>query len=255
MDALFDPIRGAVMAHPRLWDIRRALGVEGDLGLIQVAIPAVEEALASNEAGLLEAHLDKQEQDAFQEITHLKRRREWLSGQIAAKAAIRMLLGWRVQASHARIERDPDGSPRVHLGAELRHDLHVSISHSGEVALALAARTPGFGIDVETAVDSVLEVVEAFATEAQLETLAASGLRDRSLAAMILWAVKESCLKALRWVQGGMKEVRLQQASTEDGYAICRLLGPGTTRLNAVAFHDKGRAYAVAIAHSAIPPI
>ena len=85
-----------------------------------------------------------------------RRKRHWLNGRIAAKDAVRHYL-WRKHGHRALFPKElaisnaPSGQPRVqpHITAPYAQPLHISISHKGRLAAAIAASRP-VGIDVET---------------------------------------------------------------------------------------------------------
>jgi MGT family glycosyltransferase len=123
-----------------------------------------------------------------------RRKREWLNGRIAAKDAVRHYL-WRTTGYRPLFPKEllissaPNGQPLVkpHITAPYLGSLHISISHKGRWAAAIAARAP-VGIDIETVearTDSFLEV--AFGTE-ELQLLPVEN-RDEWLARA--WAAKE----------------------------------------------------------------
>jgi 3-oxoacyl-(acyl-carrier-protein) synthase/phosphopantetheinyl transferase len=85
-----------------------------------------------------------------------RRKRHWLNGRIAAKDAVRHYL-WRKHGRRALFPKElaisnaPSGQPQVrpHITAPYAQPLHISISHKGSLAAAIAASRP-VGIDVET---------------------------------------------------------------------------------------------------------
>ncbi|OMI35485.1 type I polyketide synthase [Streptomyces sparsogenes] len=106
-------------------------------------------------------------------------RRQWLLGRIAVKDAVRQRL-WDAGSggifpAEVRVANDPTGRPRV-TGAygRILPDLHVSLAHRAEAAVAIAAAGP-CGIDIE-------EVTEG--PDATRE--AALGARERDLLASLV---------------------------------------------------------------------
>jgi acyl transferase domain-containing protein/phosphopantetheinyl transferase len=85
-----------------------------------------------------------------------RRKRHWLNGRIAAKDAVRQYL-WRKHGHKALFPKElaisnaPSGQPQVqpHITAPYAQPLHISISHKGHLAAAIAASRP-VGIDIET---------------------------------------------------------------------------------------------------------
>lgn len=123
-----------------------------------------------------------------------RRKRPWLNGRIAAKDAVRQYL-WRKHGHRALFPKElaisnaPNGQPRVqpHITEPYVRPLHISITHKGRLAAAIAASHP-VGIDVETIEarsDSFLAL--AFSAE-ELELLPSHG-REEWIARA--WAAKE----------------------------------------------------------------
>jgi phosphopantetheinyl transferase len=85
-----------------------------------------------------------------------RRKRHWLNGRIAAKDAVRQYL-WRKHGHRALFPKElaisnaSSGQPQVrpHITAPYAQPLHISISHKGRWAAAIAASRP-VGIDIET---------------------------------------------------------------------------------------------------------
>jgi len=154
------------------------------------------------------AFLTPAELTIFSGFTFPKRRREWLGGRLAAKAAAMAwdgqpvtttgLAGWRVSSA-------PDGRPglaRVKaLPGAARLELSISHSHGQAAALVMAARP--CGLDLQKITDTVIRVRERFCSEAESDLLRhpGTGLGDRDeLRLTLLWAAKE----ALRKGRGGV---------------------------------------------------
>ncbi|MER6526828.1 beta-ketoacyl synthase N-terminal-like domain-containing protein [Streptomyces sp. NPDC001508] len=157
--------------------------------------------LASREL-IMRNMLADEERSAYE--AHAPRgRRQWLLGRIAVKDAVRRRL-WDAGSggifpSELRVANDPAGRPYL-TGAYGRTlpDLHVSLAHRAEAAVAIARRGP-CGIDIE-------EVTER--PDATLE--AALGARERDLLASLVresgepealwftrfWTAKEAVGKA-----------------------------------------------------------
>src|ERR1700692_3089088 len=83
-----------------------------------------------------------------------RRKRHWLNGRIAAKDAVRQYL-WRMHGHRALFPKElaisnaPNGQPQVqpYITAAYAQPLHISISHKGHLAAAIAASRP-VGIDI-----------------------------------------------------------------------------------------------------------
>ncbi len=142
--------------------------------------------------------LSEAELDFFQQLRHAKRRREWLGGRIAAKAALLNLpenAAFATQAPLLTILPDTQGRPVVSGGAD---DLALSITHSGGYAAALAAPGISCGIDLQIISTKLPSLTKYFATAAELDLLAGQPeLGGETAALTMLWAVKEAVKKSL----------------------------------------------------------
>ncbi len=146
--------------------------------------------------------LSMQEQKQLNRYTFAKRRREWLAGRICAKIAIRDYV-----KNRKRILLDPidlsivntDGGHPVAVFAGSATPLkmpEISISHSGEFALALAAES-SCGVDIQKANQSIFRVKERFCQEPEEELLLPCTKDfDPLLRLTLLWAAKEAAQKA-----------------------------------------------------------
>ncbi len=148
--------------------------------------------------------LSDAERTFFQQLRHPKRRREWLGGRIAAKAALLKLpdaADFEAQARRLTILPDAQGRPTVSGGAE--EDLFLSITHSGGYAAALAAQGRSCGIDLQKTSAKILALINFFAAEEELALLADAVGRDAAALTM-LWTVKEAVKKSLPQEQPGI---------------------------------------------------
>lgn len=165
-------------------------------------------ALGDN-AGLDETHstawLSEQERCAFHHFKLIKRKKEWLAGRICAKIAIKDY--FRTNYPEQKIPASAELSiinsktgrplPTWNNGERLHKGLDISISHSGNLALALAAQTC-CGVDIQNIKESLARVKERFCTN-QEECILSSALRENSplMHLTLLWAAKEAAKKAL----------------------------------------------------------
>lgn len=130
------------------------------------------------------------EKEQLQGYHFSKRRREWLGGRLACKAAVAGLVGEELR--NIVVENDEHGRPFVAGGSVCK--VHVSISHSGDVAMGLAASVP-CGLDVQKITPSLARVESKFITVAEGEQFAGLPL-DTDLERLgLLWAVKEALRK------------------------------------------------------------
>jgi phosphopantetheinyl transferase len=146
------------------------------------------------------------EQAFFQQLRHPKRRREWLGGRIAAKAALLNLpeaADFEERARRLSILPDAQGRPTFCGGAA--ENLALSVTHSGGYAAALAAQRQSCGIDLQKISAKLPALTKYFATEAELALLAKQPELDGHAAALtMLWSVKEAVKKSLTRDQPGM---------------------------------------------------
>ncbi|NLD75115.1 MAG: 4'-phosphopantetheinyl transferase superfamily protein [Acidimicrobiales bacterium] len=126
--------------------------------------------------------------------------RTWLLGRIAAKDAVRHLLGERGSDPLFPVEvgvtNDESGRPLVRVPRDL--DVRVSIAHTTGLGVALAAVGVDVGVDIEPVEPRAGSFESTAFTEAERELLAtvgvADGNRDRELTRW--WAAKEAAAKA-----------------------------------------------------------
>ncbi len=148
--------------------------------------------------------LDSRELATFRNFKLAKRRAEWLTGRICAKQALihycRRYLPDLTSPGENRLHigNTPSGRPELlsdGLPPEL-HGLDISISHSGDLAMAMASSTWG-GIDIQRRSDSLIRVRDRFCRreeeiilQRQLPSLESLGQLS------LLWSAKEAIKKA-----------------------------------------------------------
>ncbi len=248
-DKLTEGIRKTLREPPRQLRIRELLGLPaGSLQLAQADLRSLDLALADRAELVLGAFLGPEERLEWNALGHDKRRREWLGGRIAAKTAVRMLLGPDLTVKEIRILTSArDRSPVVELKRELEGSPPaISISHSRDVAVALASKAAGLGVDVEAVSATVEELLPQFATteEAQAFGRVFSSLPE---ALTLLWAAKEACRKALGARRVAAHEIQLREIRGLDEYGVAVFLHPaGEIRCSVFADND----YAWAAARS-----
>jgi phosphopantetheinyl transferase len=129
-----------------------------------------------------------------------KRRDEWLSGRICAKLAAGQMQGFSKQQEYSRITvvNVPGGRPALkYQGVETPHNLDVSLSHSGNLAVALVA-TDYCGIDIQETTETLLRVKERFCSADDEHNMksyfdVSAGATELNL----LWTAKEAIRKTL----------------------------------------------------------
>ena len=171
--------------------------------------------------------LHPQEKIVLSSYRLAKRRTEYVTGRICAKRAVQDFLRTSETSSHpltpAEIAITPtsDGRPTVHLlsldAKPCKVDL--SISHSGDYAAALAARSP-CGIDLQMQKSALIKVQEKYCTEAETHLLANRLANCELLTRLtLLWAAKEAGKKALSyWQMPGFLDLQLSALTSYPGY-------------------------------------
>ena len=151
-----------------------------------------------------------------------RRKRQWLNGRIAAKDAVRQYLwikhGRRILfPKELAISNSPQGQPRVrpYITESYEEPLHISISHKGLLAAAIAGPHP-VGIDVET-IEPRSESFLALAFSPEELALLPDNEREEWLARG--WAAKEAAGKvAGTGLSGNPRAFRIEDIR---GWRIC----------------------------------
>lgn len=149
--------------------------------------------------------LSPQEFETLKAFKLPKRRSQWLTGRLCAKQAV---VGYcrkylphlpEFYQTHIHIRNASTGRPELD-GKQLPpalHGLDISISHSGDYAIALASSAP-CGIDIQQRSETLTRVRDRFCLkeeevilQRQLPTL------DSLWQLTLLWAAKEAAKKAL----------------------------------------------------------
>jgi 4'-phosphopantetheinyl transferase EntD len=193
---------------------------------------------------LLDYFLSAEERREWNRLEHSKRKREWLGGRIAAKTAVRMLLDAEIPHIGMRIENGAERAPVVVLERDEDGPApFIGISHSRDVAVALASTSAGLGIDVEALSSTANELLPQFATADEAESFGKEF--DSQNAPTLLWAAKEACRKALGAGSVAATDLRLRDIRSVEGYGLAVFESPrGAVRC--AAFLDNGYAWAVA---------
>ena len=161
--------------------------------------PAGDKAMADN-------CLSPIEQQRYGNFSHEKRKNEWLGGRIGAKLAAARCIelsddtgettaAWQDIA----IESQESGRPFCVTGKQdqkLQNVPDISISHSSDLAAAMAVSRGKCGIDIQQASQKTVKVRERFCTQEEHEMLQGF-LPDASEAVRLtlLWAAKEALRK------------------------------------------------------------
>ena len=122
-----------------------------------------------------------------------RRRAEFVAGRIAARSAVARLLGIKTP-SEIEILKDATGAPFV-----VDHPkVSVSISHSNQVAMAVAAFVP-VGIDLEADEARPPAFSRMFFSRSEQESLSAASPEAQQTMLNTLWTRKEAICKVGRW--------------------------------------------------------
>lgn len=136
-----------------------------------------------------EALLSSAEEERLQGFTQQKRRQEFVLG----RAAARMLLSERLEMVPGDVLLEVAESGAVDV---VGSDLHVSIAHSGDHAVAAAA--PRYvGVDIEAIMPRHAELHRYMLHPEEYELVEALPL-ETERAHILCWTLKESVLKAMR---------------------------------------------------------
>jgi len=175
------------------------------------------EALVLGEAKLVSRYLSSQEQAHFSRITSDKRKRDWLGGRFAARHAAAEVLVCpedQLQWKDLAILPDENGRPYV-AAADSSFPIlpDVSISHSGDLAAAMAVSQGLCGLDIQRVTGRVIKVQERFCKPAE-EKLLQTCCQDKTAALTMLWAAKEALRKVANSSSlPGFLELELQEVT------------------------------------------
>lgn len=172
--------------------------------LTLVDLNLIEQAAEQNEPQLLQQVLSTAEQAYFQRFKYMKRKKEWLGGRVAAKAALLACFPLPDQVlTSITLLPNKHGRPIIEevpaclsaLGTEPA----VSLSHSDDFAVALARSNSrsSCGIDLQKISTKLAGLTAHFATDAELQLLAEQAGCDEDTHLTMLWTAKETLKKAL----------------------------------------------------------
>ncbi len=195
---IVDDFKGA--KTPPAWE--RELGFSGDLWVVRVHLDRLAREITGADRLFFNQVLLPPERRQYLRFSLPGRRIEWLGGRLAAKEAVIRLLGGGVQEkaglSDWLVLADEQGKPVVEPQSSRRLSApHISITHSGSQALAMAATGP-CGIDIQAITPAVLKVRSRFAHKAEQELLCASSATkglDELHGLTLLWCAKEAVRK------------------------------------------------------------
>ncbi|WP_339136342.1 MAG: 4'-phosphopantetheinyl transferase superfamily protein [Candidatus Electrothrix sp. GW3-4] len=186
-------------------DVPVRLRQEARQTLSLVDLDLIEQILQRDESRLLHQLLSPAELCYFQRFKYMKRKKEWLGGRIAGKAAIlapsHANLAAQELLSSIAILPNRYGRPIAEqLPASLAgqgDEPVISLSHSDGFAVALARKGRNCGIDLQEISPRLVGLTSHFAREAELQRLAEQVDYNEDTHLTMLWTVKEALKKAL----------------------------------------------------------
>jgi phosphopantetheinyl transferase len=164
------------------WSERRGIGaaVQEIIPSLGTSDSAAREGFSKAEVSLMESH------------RHPMRRASWVAGRLAARRALRSWCQRRSEPfSKIQILRRESGEPRI-VGYP---DLHVSITHSGNLAVAVVGERQ-LGIDLEQLDVRPDSLVRFFFSPSEQEWIRQIP-SESSLRCNLLWTRKEAVSKLL----------------------------------------------------------
>ena len=194
---------------------RQRLGVSVELAMARVALlpNGAEESAASF---LVDSELAR-----YHGFTFPKRRREWLGGRMAAKLALCKLAVPGHQLSGEPdwrswwVENSASGQPLAHREMESSGQAPaISISHSGDWAVAMACAGVACGIDIQQISDQTIRLRDRFCAAQERRRLAPAGDLAEATRLTLLWAAKEAVRKADPYGNpAGFSQIRLTEVA------------------------------------------
>ncbi len=145
--------------------------------------------------------LTASEKKVYERCRITKRRADWLAGRIGAKLAVSSFFNTPCPEEN-EILPDENGAPYL----SNHNGITISISHSGTVAIAIAA---GFavGIDVEQYEQRPEALINAVLNENEIFSVNKLEKNKRMQEVNRLWTCKEAVVKVGKW--GGKKNFKM----------------------------------------------
>lgn len=192
----------------------------GKIAFSRVNFPDLElEIDLEGEALVARKYLQTAEFEKFSHFSREKRRVEWLAGRIAAKYAALSLQGDKRSLSDkswqdCHIAAKKSGRPYIALR---NNPPDISISHSGQTAVAMACSIGRCGIDIQEISEKIFRVKEKFAEKNEIHLYQQNSHLinvDFGEFLTLLWAAKEALRKGVNTVPiTGFLELQLQEIS------------------------------------------
>jgi len=150
---------------------------------------------------VIDRYLSLQEQEYWGRLTSGKRKREWLGGRIAAKyvaAEVLSQAGNNVGWSRLSLIYDKTGRPFLVADDKTVSLPDISISHSVDLAAAMAVSKGLCGIDIQKITDRIERVRERFCSVHEGQVLFSffnGTYKQHAVVLTKLWAAKEALRK------------------------------------------------------------
>ncbi len=194
------------------WDISKSLG-QDNFRIIPVRITS--SYLNSDPSAVL-SFLTQKEKTRFNGIKNEKRKIEFLSGVIAAKELYSSLQKSKDSITKVEIRKEEKGQPYFYdLKNKERSAMHLSITHSGDFAIAAIGKSP-IGIDIE----QIEERSESFYKEAFTEK-ERDEISSNAKKGTIYWTIKEAITKALgEGLHLNLRDIEISENQEKSSYKI-----------------------------------
>ncbi|MCE7741284.1 MAG: acyltransferase domain-containing protein [Candidatus Heimdallarchaeota archaeon] len=196
----------------RYWEITNSLNHD-NFRIIPVRIVA---SLLSTNPKTVLSSLTSKEKERFDTFKNEKRRIEYLSGVIASKELYSLLVNKENKPKEIEIRKEKKGRPYFYdLKKDEPSNLHLSITHSGEFAIAAVGQSP-IGIDIE----KIEERSESFYKEAFTEK-ERNEISSDAEKGTIYWTIKEAITKALgEGLHLNLHDIEISENQEKSSYTI-----------------------------------
>lgn len=163
----------------------------GAPGTAGVRLPELERSCLENgDEALARQWLTREERERFFSFGGRKRRLEWLGGRVAAKTLL-------LNGTHAGLAPQQMAVTTLESGRPAAAGVaDLSISHSGDFAVALAVTSGRCGVDLQKTTPTVTRVRERFARSGEAEAVGRMAALGPEEALTLLWCAKEAVRKA-----------------------------------------------------------